>query len=123
MHNAVTCILRERNKLNKVHPPRSADPTKLFQDLTTLIRTLAEIVVLKECREDLLSVNIKNFLQPQPYLGSAFEERVRILRTSSVMHVDMEMGIRNICVKFVVHLVSELQSRLPKIVEVVKSHL
>ena len=113
-------ILRECNKLNKVLQSRSADPTKLLQDLTTLIRTLAEIVVLKGCREDLLSVNIKNFLHPEPYLGSAFEERVRILRTSGVMNVDTEMGIRKICVKFIVRLVSELQSRLPKNVEVLR---
>ena len=99
---------------------RSADTTNLLQDLTTLVRTLAEIVVLNGCREDLLSVNIKNFLHPQPYLGCAFQERMRILRTSGVMNVDTEMGIRKMCVKFIVRLVSELQSRLPKNVEVLR---
>ena len=120
MHNAVTCILRECNKFNKVFQSRSADTTNLLQDLTTLVRTLAEIVVLNGCREDLLSVNIKNFLHPQPYLGSAFQGRLRILRTSGVMNVDTEMRIRKFCVKFIVRLVSELQSRLPKNVEVLR---
>ena len=81
---------------------------------------MAEIVVLKGCREDLLLVNIKNFLHPQSYLGSAFEERVRFQRTSGVMNVDTEKGIRKFCVNFIVRLVSELQSRLPKNVKVLR---
>ena len=77
-------------------------------------------MVLKGCREDLLSVNIKNFLHPKPYVGSAFEERVWILHTSGVMNMNTEKGIIKICVNFIVHLVSELQSRVPKNVEVLR---
>ena len=120
MHNAVTCILRECNNFNKVFQSRSADTTNLLQDLTTLVRTLAEIVVLNGCPEDLLSVNIKNFLHPQPHLGSAFQERIQVLHTRGVMNVDTEMRIRKICVKFIVRLVSEVQCRLPKNVEVLR---
>lgn len=113
-------ILRECNVVNKALQSRSADPTKLLQDLTILIKTLAQILVVKGCQEDLLSINVKNFLNPKPHLGSAFEMQVEILRKSGRITLNTEMGIREICIKFLVRLVSELQSRLPKNVEVLR---
>lgn len=71
------------------------------------------------CKEDLLKVNIKEYLNPNSYLGYEFEERLKIIRNK--ISTDTEKVIRRICVNFIVCLVTQLQSRLPSNLNILKN--
>lgn len=114
-------ILTEVQHINLMFQSNSVDRAKLLDDLVLLIQSLAKKVVTPCCKEDLLKVNIKEYLNLNSYLGYEFEERLKIIRNKIL--TDTEKVIRRICVNFIVtqRLVTQLQSRLPSNLNLLKN--
>jgi hypothetical protein len=68
-------ILQEVNKVNKCFEPKTADPTKLLDDLTNLLITLVNKV--KNSKFTLFKDNIEEYIDRNCYLGCLFEEEVK----------------------------------------------
>ncbi|XP_036149363.1 uncharacterized protein LOC118647829 isoform X1 [Monomorium pharaonis] len=111
-------ILNETESVNKAFQTNNGDPVKLLNDLTVLIKGLAQRIVITGCKEDLLKINVKDYLHPHPYLGYKFEEKMKEARTNNLLTIDDEILIRTRCIDFVVALVSQLQQRLPDNIDI-----
>lgn len=107
--------------MNKVFQSNENDPVKLLKSLTLLIQGLVKRIIVIGSKENMLTVNIKNYLHPKPYLGFTFEEKMREARSCKLLNVDEEMTIRSRCINFVATLVTNLQLRLPDNIEVLQS--
>ncbi|KAG0432325.1 hypothetical protein HPB47_020905 [Ixodes persulcatus] len=64
-------------RVNKAYQADKQDPTKLFEDLLALVKSMAVKVSLPKSRYDVFSVNIEEHLDPAPYFGHRFETTVR----------------------------------------------
>jgi len=111
-------ILNETQSVNKAFQTNNADPAKLLNDLTILIQGLAQRIVRTGCKENLLNINVKDYLHPHPYLGYNFEEKMKEARKNNSLTVDDEMKIRTRCIDFIIALVSQLQQRLPDNIDI-----
>lgn len=60
-------------------------------------------------RVDIFTQNIESFLDPKPYMGYAFESKLR----EYDIQPQFENNVRQRCLKFTLKLVNELRSRLP----------
>jgi len=86
-----------------------------------LVQFVAQLVINPGYRGDLLKVDLSANLHPRPHLGSGFESAVGDLRRNASMDVDTEIGIRQLCINFVVHLHTELKERLPENIQTLRS--
>jgi len=111
-------ILNETQSVNKAFQTNNADHAKLLNDLTILIQGLAQRIVRTGCKENLLNINVKDYLHPHPYLGYNFEEKMKEARKNNSLTVDDEMKIRTRCIDFIIALVSQLQQRLPDNIDI-----
>lgn len=114
-------ILDDTLSVNKAFQTNNNDPVKLLNDLIILIQGLAQRIVISGCKENLLKVNVKNYLHPHPYLGYDFEEKMKHCRTNNYLTVEDEMQIRSRCIDFIIALVSQLQQRLPDNIEILSN--
>uniref|UniRef100_A0A2S2P0Z6 HAT C-terminal dimerisation domain-containing protein n=1 Tax=Schizaphis graminum TaxID=13262 RepID=A0A2S2P0Z6_SCHGA len=114
-------ILAEAQHVNKMFQSNSADPVKLLNDLVLLIQSLGGLVITPGSNIDILNSSLKDNLHPRPYLGLAFEETMKKLRTNNCMSVENDKKIRGICVTFVIVLVDQLKKRLPDNIETLKN--
>jgi len=74
-------------------------------------------VVTPDFRANLLEVNIKKYLHPNPYLGYEFEEKCRSLKIKP----EVEKIIRSVIISFIINVVTELQKRLPDNIKTLKN--
>ncbi|XP_033220334.1 uncharacterized protein LOC117174970 [Belonocnema kinseyi] len=72
-------ILSDIQRTNKCLESNNTDPTKLFQDLTLLVRSIAAKMVLPTYKIDVLTSQIQNYLDPTTYLGFAVETKLEEL--------------------------------------------
>ncbi|KAH6919777.1 hypothetical protein HPB50_029234 [Hyalomma asiaticum] len=82
---------------------------KLFEDLMMLVKSTAAKVSLPTSRYDVLTVNINEHLDPNPYFGHRFETA---LRDACLPRDDEELRLR--CRHFIVELFNHLRQRLPE---------
>lgn len=101
-------ILREVQRTNKAYERNDADPAKLLEDLTLLIKTVCNKVLIPTAKIDPLCQPIDGHLDPKPYLGYEFEKLANTLPAGP--EVDL---VRQRCVACTVKLSSELRQRLP----------
>ncbi|XP_030760425.1 uncharacterized protein LOC115885480 isoform X3 [Sitophilus oryzae] len=113
-------VLEEAQKVNKVFQMNENDPAKLLKSLTMLIQGLVMRIVISGCKENFLTINVRNYLHPKPNLGFAFEEKMKEVRKNNQLNVDEEKIIRSRCIDFIIALVKGLQVRLPDNVEVLE---
>lgn len=59
-------VLDDIQRVNKVFESSNADQTKLFDDLTLLIKSIASKLILPTSRVDPLVSNIEEYLDPSP---------------------------------------------------------
>ncbi|KAK4322448.1 hypothetical protein Pmani_006788 [Petrolisthes manimaculis] len=112
-------ILKDVQRVHKSFESNEADPTKLLGDITLLIKSLVQKVVLPTLTVDPLEGNIEDTLDPKPYLGYLFEKEVEVLKENGYP-VDQEKFLRERCIKFVTRLVHEMRHRLPTNVKILQ---
>ncbi|KAH8025106.1 hypothetical protein HPB51_003022 [Rhipicephalus microplus] len=101
-------MLREVQRTNKAYERNDADPAKLLEDLTLLIKMVCSKVLIPTAKIDPLRQPIDGHLDPKPYLGYEFEKLASTLPAGP--EVDF---VRQRCVNFTVKLSNELRQRLP----------
>lgn len=70
-------ILAGAQRVNKTYQAPKQDPTKLFEDLVGLVKSMASEISLPTSRYDVFSVKIEEHLDSTLYLGHRFETAVR----------------------------------------------
>lgn len=112
-------LLGEIQRVNKMFESENVDPTKLGKELLLLITLLGKIIIL-------LSFNFKHLtdftshLNPKPYLGFGFENKVEDLKKSNKISCDQENQLRQRCKNFLISIVKQLQQRLPDNIEILE---
>ncbi|CAN8024602.1 unnamed protein product [Ixodes persulcatus] len=103
-------ILAEAQWVNEAYQATNQDPTKPLEDLFALLKSMASKVSLPTSLYDMLSVNIDEHLDQNPYFGHRFETAVRDAGLSR--DADKELRLRSR--RFIVELFSQLRQRLPE---------
>jgi hypothetical protein len=103
-------------KTNKIFESRSADPTKLLQDLKQLYVNIVSKIVTpgRLHRIDLLNDNFENYIDPNPYLGFAFENSCTQISATD------KSTIKSRCISFLTQLSKELRNRLPDNIKILE---
>ncbi|KAH8008740.1 hypothetical protein HPB51_003387 [Rhipicephalus microplus] len=83
---------------------------KLFEDLMLLVKSTVAKVSLPTSRYDVLTVNINEYLDPNPYFGHRFETALR----DACLPRDDENERRLRARRFIVELFNQLRQRLPE---------
>ncbi|KAH8026460.1 hypothetical protein HPB51_020570 [Rhipicephalus microplus] len=104
------CVLAEVQRVNKCYQAEKQDPMKLFEDLMLLVKSTAAKVSLPTSRYDVLTVNINEYLDPNPYFGHRFETALR----DACLPRDDENELRLRARRFIVELFNQLRQRLPE---------
>lgn len=112
-------ILKDVQRVNKSFESNEADPTKLLQDLVTLVKSLVNKVVLPTSKVDPLHGNIEDVLDPKPYMGYLFEKEIELQREKGISG-DQENVLRERCVKFITTLIKQIRQRLPSNVKILQ---
>lgn len=102
-------ILEEVQAVNKLFESNNIDPTKLYKDLCALVQSTSRRILNPTARVDIFTQNIESYLDPKPYMGYAFETKLREYN----LQPEVENNLRQRCLNFTLKLVSELRSRLP----------
>ncbi|KAH8018853.1 hypothetical protein HPB51_012807 [Rhipicephalus microplus] len=103
-------VLAEVQRVNKCYKAEKQDPMKLFEDLMLLVKSSAAKVSLPTSRYDVLTVNINEYLDPNPYFGHRFETALR----DACLPRDDENELRLCARRFIVELFNQLRQRLSK---------
>ncbi|KAK4324650.1 hypothetical protein Pmani_004732 [Petrolisthes manimaculis] len=106
-------ILGEVQSVNKKFESEVQDPTKLLNDLVSLVDSITakNIIPGRKLKE---GESLQNHLDPHPYLGYEFEKEMQHCK------IPQEREIRERCIQFVVELAEQLRQRLPDNVKVQK---
>ncbi|KAK3884338.1 hypothetical protein Pcinc_011403 [Petrolisthes cinctipes] len=110
-------ILQETQRVLKAFQGDNIDPTKLLCDLTELIESLSHKILLPTARVNPLTGDISSFVDRRAYLGYEFENSCKDLK----LQPEVEGNLRERCTSFILKYVSELRSRLPENLNVLKN--
>lgn len=116
-------ILKHVQEVNKLFESNTVDKTQLLSDLSHLIRSIANMLVLPTSRIDFLdpNSNIEEFLDPNPQLGYRFEKRLTELRISKKIQASQETDIRKRAQFFLLCLYKELHNCMPENLNILKN--
>lgn len=106
-------VLTEVNRVNKLFESKTADHTKLCNELTNLIDVLVNKITLPTNKIDIFTQNIRDFVYLKSYLGYRFENHIQKMKEQGLTPANEE-AIRGRCVQFVIHLLEEIKNRLPE---------
>ncbi|XP_025206232.1 uncharacterized protein LOC112602391 [Melanaphis sacchari] len=112
-------LLGEIQRVNKLFESEYADPTKLGSELISLITFLGKIIVVPSFNFT-KSTNFTDHLNPKPYLGYGFENKVEDLKKKGKLSSDQEQVLRSRCISFIIYIVKQLQQRLPENIQILK---
>ncbi|KAI5643242.1 hypothetical protein NE865_04660 [Phthorimaea operculella] len=96
----------------KIFEGENTDPVKLLSALMNLFRSVVNRILIPNAAvtdNDFLNVNVRDHLNPVPYLGYLFESQAQNQRVSP----EKLAGIRRSCIDFTVQLALQIQNRLP----------
>jgi hypothetical protein len=93
---------------NKSFEASNADVTKLFVNLNNLYLTVVKSIVIPTAKINSIAEDFENRLDPNPYLGYAFE---KACTDCSVSQHDKEI-IKNRCFQLLIELAKQLKQRL-----------
>lgn len=99
-------VLRETQAVNKSLQAKQNDPTKLLNDLQSLLQSVAERIYIKEKIDEIVSEvdnldkDFNEYLLPNPYLGYEFETNVKQKKQANEISDEQEKLIKNTCVNF-----------------------
>ena len=97
-------ILVEVQQVNKLFEMKVVDKMKLLDDLTHLLKSIANKLINPSSRFDYLNSTLEEFLNPQPYLGYRCEKKIRDLSEDNKLSKQEEKAIRDKCEKFFLSL-------------------
>lgn len=112
-------ILAEVNRVNKNFESKSADPTKLLEDLLNLLNSLVSKVTTPQCKFDVFHDNIDDYFDHNCYLGYLFEVQIKKMRELG-LDKENEDALRHRCHVFLKVLIKEMINRLPENVDTLK---
>ncbi|CAI6357069.1 unnamed protein product [Macrosiphum euphorbiae] len=107
-------LLSDLQRVNKLFESNSVDPTKLVNELVTLICSIGKLFVIPTFNFNPITKDFSNFLNPNPYLSYGFEKKVEELRNLKLLTNLDEKNLRSRCISFATVLVKQLQQRLPE---------
>ena len=93
---------------------------KLLDDLTHLLKSIANKLINPLSRFDYLNSNMEEFLNPQPYLGYRCKKKIRDLSEDNKLSKQKEKTIRDRCQKFILSLYKQLKQRLPENIKILQ---
>lgn len=99
---------------NKLFESNSVDPTKLVNELVTLICSIGKLFVIPTFNFNPITKDFSNFLNPNPYLSYGFEKKVEELRNLKLFTNLDEKNLRSRCISFATVLVKQLQKWIPE---------
>lgn len=102
-------IVQEVQVVNKLFEGNDVDPIKLYKDLIGLVESIGRRIVNPTARVDILEDNIESYLNPKPYMGFVFENKL----SEYQLPLDLANQLRQRCINFTLKLVLELRARLP----------
>lgn len=114
-------VLVDIQRVNKLFESNTADQTKLFHDLSLLIRSIASKLILPTSRVDPLVSSIEEYLDPAPYLGYRFERKVKDLKDIGKLTCEREKTLRSRCQRFLMEVLKQLKQRLPENISILKN--
>ena len=114
-------ILKEIQQVNKSFESENPDKAKLLEDLTFLIKSYGQKLVLPSHHIDVLNCNVQEYLDPKPYLGYRFESKITELNSAGKLKNGEELVIRDRCKNFLLSLFNQLKQRLPENIEILKT--
>lgn len=107
-------ILKEIQRVNKLFESSNIDPTKLCNELSSLITSIGKIIVTPTFRFEPITIDFTSHLHPRPYLGFGFEKKISEMIKANQISKENEHVLRERCISFLVALVKQLQQRLPE---------
>ena len=112
--------LEECRRVNKSFQSNSADQSQLLNDLVVLISGITKIIVVPGFRGNLMTVDVRKHRSPKIYLGHEVEILLSELAKKKEINHESENVFRDRCENFLICLVTELQRRLPRNIEVLQ---
>lgn len=109
-------VLHDVQRVVKNFQGENVDPTKLLQDLTNLIISTSNRVIVPGAKVDPLASDISSFVDRGSHLGYEFEKTSK----ESKLPNEKETSLRKRCISFAVKLCNELRCRLPDNIKVLK---
>lgn len=109
-------ILLELQLVNKSFESNDADPSKLLNDLTLLVNSIAKRFVNPYCREDPLTCNMDSYTSSEIQWPCEF---THILQTSKSSEEDKKQ-LKERLINFLQILLKQLQQRLPKNIHILE---
>ncbi|KAF0707366.1 Reverse transcriptase domain-containing protein, partial [Aphis craccivora] len=107
-------LLSDLQRVNKLFESNSVDPTKLVNELVTLICSIGKLFVIPTFNFNPITKDFSNFLNPNPYLSYGFEKKVEELRNLKLFTNLDEKNLRSRCISFATVLVKQLQKWIPE---------
>ncbi|XP_045123965.1 uncharacterized protein LOC123511927 [Portunus trituberculatus] len=114
-------VLSEVQRVNKVFESNIRDPSKLLDDLTLLIESLVNRVILpsNQHRIDPFTCNLEEYVAPKVNLGYETEKLLSDLPKHE--SANLEGNLQERCKHFLLTLITELRHRLPDNVRVLRT--
>lgn len=109
-------LLQDIQRTVKAFQGENTDPTKLLSDLSNLVTSVSNKVLIPTARIDPLTSDICPYVDRRAYLGYEFER----LCLASKLPEEGERNLRERCIACVTSLCSELRNRLPDNVKILK---
>jgi len=70
------------------------DKTKLFDDFSLLIQSIANKLIIPRARIDIFHIIFEDYLDSRPYLGFRFERKSEDLKHTNVVTNEEELYLR-----------------------------
>lgn len=116
---AFLCFLKptlsQVNRVNKSFEAKSADPTKLFDDVSKLLQELVSKVTTPTSKFQLFKDNIDEYFDSYCYLGYLFEVQMKKMVEAGFGE---ESRVRKHCHEFLKALIKEIINRTPENIKI-----
>ncbi|CAI9735324.1 Hypothetical predicted protein [Octopus vulgaris] len=115
-------ILKHVQEVTKLFESNTVDKTKLLEDLSSLIKSVANMIVLLTCRIDQFDpdASIENFVNLKPNLGYRFERNIAEMIIKKIVTATEENNIRK-RTQFLLCLYKELKHRWPENINILQN--
>ena len=87
-------FLEEVQRFNRLFEENTMDKTKLFDDFSLLIQSIANKLIIPRARIDIFHIIFEDYLDSRPYLGFRFERKSEDLKHTNVVTNEEELYLR-----------------------------
>ncbi|CAI9733023.1 Hypothetical predicted protein [Octopus vulgaris] len=116
-------ISKHVQEMNKLFESNTVDKTKLLEDLSNLIKSVANMIVLPTCRIDPLDpdASIEKFLDLKPNLGFRFERKIAEMIIKKTVTATEKNNIHKIAQQFLLCFYKELKHCLLENINILRN--